>query len=639
MSELFGATGKLLRVDLTTKSITVDTIPEKVIKAYLGGNTMGLYYLLKEQKAGIDPLSPEAMITFMASFATGTPGPGLSRLCIVAKSPVTGGYGETEGGGWWAPEMKFAGYDGIIVTGKSETPVYLAIKDDVVELRPADHLWGVKLKEAQETIKDEMGDPKTRVALIGPAGEKQNVYACVINELKHANGRTGMGAVMGAKNLKAIAVRGTTKKLPLFDEEGAKALVKEMMAEWKAIPNTFPTYGTMRGVRATQDVGVLPTYNFREGQFKDFENLAERTYMETILKKTGTCYRCPISCKREVEFEDGGFKADPAYGGSEFETTMAFGTCTGVGDLKPISAAHQMCQEYGLDTISPGVMIAWLMECVENGLIKPDQLDGLEPRFGDAETMLKLLEKICKRDGVGDVLARGFRAAIEHFGPETEKFAMHVKNSTFPAHDPRGKAGLALAYALPSAGPDHMEVQHDHIMATEGGASLYEAIGITEPLDATDIGPKKVRNFFVNQSLYNGYNAIGMCYFCVRPNGPFTINGIAKYLRLVTGWEHTNLWNLVKVGEKHSTMSRIFNLREGVTAKDDRLPERMFTPLEGTGPVAGKSIDREEFEQAKKTYYAMNMWDDEGVPTEACLYHHELDWLVGAYPGSAGAPA
>lgn len=629
MAEMFGASGKLIRVDLTTQTITKEDIPEILFQRYLGGNTLACYYLLKEQKAGLDPFDPEAKVAFMTSFATGTPGPGLSRLCIVGKSPVTGGYGETEGGGWFAPELKFAGYDGIIISGKSEKPVYLAIKDDTVELKSAEHIWGRDLKESDALIKEDMGDKKSRVALIGPAGETLNVYACIINELKHANGRTGMGAVLGSKNLKAIAVRGTARKLPLKNEERAKEIVRNLTKEWQDIPNTFPLYGTMRGVRATQDVGVLPTRNFREGQFEDFENLAEKTYMDTILKKTGTCYRCPISCKREVEFDDGTYSADPAYGGSEYETTMAFGTCTAVNDLKPISVAHQMCNAAGIDTISPGVMIAYLMECVENGLITPEQLDGINLRFGEAEAMLTMLKKIIERDGIGDILARGLRAAIDHFGPETEKYAMHVKNSTLPAHDPRGKAGLALAYALPSAGPDHMEVQHDHILATEGGASLYNAIGINEPLNATEMSGKKVRNFFVNQSLYNGYNAIGICYFCTRPNGPFTINGISEYIREITGWDQMNLWNLVKIGEKHSTMSRIFNLREGVDASHDTLPERMFTPLEGTGPCAGKYIDKDEFEKAKKLYYAMNMWDEEGVPTEACLYHHELDWLIG----------
>jgi aldehyde:ferredoxin oxidoreductase len=440
-----------------------------------------------------------------------------------------------------------------------------------------------------------------------------------------------MGAVMGSKNLKAIAVRGTSQKLALYDEERVREIVKLSTREWKGIPNTFPKYGTMRGIRATQEVGVLPTYNFREGVFDDFENLAETTYMNTILKKTGTCYRCPISCKREVEITEGPYKVDPAYGGSEFETTMAFGTCCGVNDLKPVSAAHQICQAHGMDTISAGVTIAWVMECYENGLITKEQLDGLEMNFGNSENMLALLEKICTMEGIGAVLARGFKVSIGHFGEETAKYAMHVKNSSLPAHDPRGKAGLALAYALPSAGPDHMEVQHDHIMATEGGASLYEAIGINEPLDATDLSANKVRNFFVNQSLYNGYNAIGMCDFCVRPNGPFTINYTAEFMRAVTGWESMSLWNLVKIGEKHSTMSRIFNIREGFTADDDTLPERMFTPLEGGGPCAGKSIDKKTFEKAKKTYYALNLWDENGIPSEICLYNHELDWLIGEY--------
>jgi aldehyde:ferredoxin oxidoreductase len=618
-------------VDLTNKKIKTEEIPELLFKRYLGGNTLGLYYLLKEQRGGIDPLSPEAMLVFMTSFLTGTPGPGLSRYSIVGKSPLTGGYGETEAGGWWGPELKFAGYEGIIFTGKADEPVYLSIRDDEAELKSAKKSWGLKLREASAAIKDELGDPKTRVALIGEAGEKMSSYACVINELKHSSGRLGMGAVMGSKNLKAIAVRGTNRKLPLYDEERAKSIVRETSDQFKEIPNTFPKFGTMRGVRMTQEVGVLPTFNWQMGVFEDFENLAETTYMNTILKSTGTCYRCPISCKRESEITEGPYQVQPEYGGSEYETTASFGSICGVNDLKPISAAHQKCQEYGIDTISPGVTIAWVMECYEKGLIKKEQLDGLEMNFGNADNMLALLKKMCTFDGVGKILTKGFKAAIEHFGDETAKYAMHVKNSPLPAHDPRGKAGLSLAYALPSAGPDHMEVQHDHVTATEGGAALYEAIGILEPLEATDLSSKKVRQFFSNQALYNGYNAVGICYFCVRPNGPFTINYLVEYMRAITGWESMSLWNLVKIGEKHSTMSRIFNLREGIKAEDDCLPERLFQPLEGGGPCAGNFIDKATFKKAVKTYYAFNLWDSDGVPTEECLYQHELDWLIGEF--------
>lgn len=631
MSSLYGASGKLLRVDLTNKKITTEDIPEIFFKRYLGGNTLGLYYLLKEQQGGTDPLSPEAMLVFMTSFITGTHGPGLSRFSIIGKSPLTGGYGETEAGGWWGPELKFAGFEGIIITGKADEPVYLSIKDGQAELKSAKKHWGVKLREASAAIKEELGDPKTRALLIGEAGEKMSSYACVINELKHANGRLGMGAVMGSKNLKAIAVRGTNRKLPVYDEERVKAIVRDNYAEFKDIPNTFPKYGTMRGVRMSQDVGVLPTYNWQEGVFEDFENLAETTYMETILEGTGTCYRCPIVCKREVRITEGPYQVEPEYGGTEYETTASFGSICGVNDLKPISAAHQMCQEYGMDTISPAVTIAWVMECYEKGLIKKEQLDGLEMNFGNADNMLALLKKMCTFEGVGEVLTKGFNEAIQHFGEETADYAMHVKNSPLPAHDPRGKAGLSLAFAVPSAGPDHMEVQHDHVTATEGGAELYEPIGVLEPLESTDLSSKKVRQFFMNQALYNAYNAIGVCYFCVRPNGPFTINSMVEYMQAVSGWDSMSLWHFMKIGEKHSTMSRIFNLREGITAEDDKLPERMFEPLQGEGPCAGNYLKKSEFEKALNTYYAFNLWDTEGVPTEACLYQHELDWLIGEF--------
>lgn len=624
MRERFGCNGRILRVNLTDGTMKEEIVPDKLFRTYLGGGTLGLYYLLTGQPAGLDPLSPENQLIFMASPITGTPGPGLSRFSVVSKSPLTGLFGESEAGGWWGPELKFAGYDGIIFTGKSPEPVYLTIMHGKTELRSADHLWGKSTGDAEEAIRKELDDAKVRVAVIGPGGENLNRYACILNELKHANGRTGMGAVMGSKNLKAVAVRGTLK-MALADPEGTQAMVKELALDFKENPGTMTQLGTSRGIRGCQNSGMLPTRNFREGTYEDFEGLTSETMIDSMLVGRGTCYRCYIRCKREVALETP-YKVEPRYGGPEYETLGAFGSACGISDMKVIAYANQICQEYAIDTISAGMCIAFAMECYEQGIINKKDTGGIELEFGNGEALLSLLKDIAERKGLGDILAEGMNAAIDHFGEETRAYAMQVKGMPLPLHEPRAKTGVGLAYAASASGPDHMEIQHDPVFATEGGVSIYSALGFTETLESLDMSDRKVRQFFYLQCLYNMYNSIGICCFVQKPVGPFTINSFVEYIRRVTGWD-TSLWELMKVGQRQNSMARMFNIREGWTPEDDTLPERFFTPLEGDGPASGYMIDREEFSRAMKSYFTINGWDENGVPKPAALTELGLDWL------------
>ena len=624
MSGTFGFNGKILRVDLTNKLIEEEVVPEILFRKYLGGNTLGLYYLMNEQPAGVDPLSPENTLIFTLSPVTGTPGPGLSRFSVVSKSPLTGGLGESEAGGWWGPELKFAGYDGIIFKGKAPHPVYLFIQDGKAEIKDARHLWGKKTLDTQKEIRQELGDEKVRVALIGPAGENMNRNACILNEIKHANGRSGLGAVMGSKNLKAIAVRGTGTPL-LAEEIKVKNQVKMLAEVWRENPGTMTELGTSRGIRGCNNAGMLPTRNFQEGTFENFEDITAEKMIETILVGRGTCYRCYVRCKREVACE-APYKVIPEYGGPEYETIGAFGSACGIGDLKIIAYANQICQEYGLDTISVGVTVSFLMECYERGLATREQLDGLDLKFGNGEAMISLVEKIAKNEGVGAFVGNGILSAVEFLGPESAQYAMHVKGQPLPLHEPRAKVGVGLAFALPAAGPDHMEIQHDPVFATEGGVKIYEALGFTETLDSLDLSTKKVRQFLYLEFLYNMYNAIGICCFIQKPVGPFTITSFVDYINAVTGW-NTSLWELLKVGEKHNTMSRIFNLREGLTKDDDMLPDRFFKSLDGKGLNAGQSIDRNQFNAAISTYYQLSGWNNEGVPEESKITELELSWI------------
>ena len=620
----YGCTGKVLHVNLTTQSITEERPELTVYRKYLGGGALSLYYLLKEMQPDVNPLGPENLLVFTASVLTGTPAMGFSRYTVAAKSPLSGGFGESEAGGWWGPELKFAGYDAIVIKGRAKKPIYLCIIDGKAELRDASHLWGQYSKETQDMIREELGDKKVRIALIGPAGENLVKYACILNEIKHANGRAGLGAVMGSKNLKAIAVRGKNK-IEFHNEKSVKDISQSFIDSHKNSSDVLGELGTSGFVSAASELGILPTRNFREGTFKKAEAISGETMHETIEVGRGTCYRCPVRCKRKIQVTEKQYLVDPEYGGPEYETVGAFGSLCCVGNLKAIARANQLCQAYALDTMSTGGAIAFAMECYENDIINSEDTKGVELKFGNSDAMLRMIEMIGTRIGFGDILADGVKEAAEKIGNGSHKYAMHVKGLSLPLHEPRGKVGVALAYAVSPTGADHQEAPHDPLFETKEGMAFANPLGIVEPLSSLDLSPKKVRMFVYLQQLYNLFNSIGICNFTAHPWGPISINGLVDYINSVTGWE-TSLWELMKVGERHSAMARVFNTRESMTSEDDMLPKRLFEPLQG-GPHAGNKIDMEEFTQALKTYYEMMGWDEQGVPTHAKLQELELEWL------------
>jgi aldehyde:ferredoxin oxidoreductase len=621
----YGYNKKILRVDLDKESIRIEEPEENIYCRHLGGGTLALYYLLKELKPKSDPLGPENVLVFAGSVISGTPATGLSRFSVAAKSPLTNAFGEAEAGGWWIPELKFAGYDAIVIKGKASKPVYLWIHDGEVEIRDARHLWGKFSKETQEEIRRELGDERIRIASIGPAGENLVKVACILNELKHANGRTGLGAVMGSKNLKAIAVRGK-KKMEVADEESVKELTKWLKDTYEEPYFSIGNLGTARVTVMLSEQGILPTFNFREGSFEGAEAISGETMSKTILVRRGTCYGCFVRCKREVQVNEP-YSVDPIYGGPEYETVAAFGSMCGIDDLKAISWANQLCNAYGLDTISTGNLISFAMECYEKGILKKGDTGGMDLRFGNVEAMIQMVEMIGKREGFGDVLADGILSAAKRFGKGADRFAMHVKGMPLPFHEPRGKVGVGLGYAVSPTGPDHMEFPHDPFWSTEAGIALLRPLGILEPVDVFDLGPKKVRIFIYLQQYWDLLNSLGICMFTAKPFGPHTFNEIVDYVKAVTGWE-TSLFDLLKVGERHAHMARIFNLREGFTSKDDSLPDRLFNPMEG-GTLKGKKVDKQQFSKAIETYYEMMGWDPEtGIPKKEKLAELDLDWLT-----------
>ena len=616
-----GYTGKILRVNLTNRNISVEEPGEKFYRRYFGGTALIGYYLLKELKPGIDPLGPENKLIFSSGVLSGVPCAGSGRSGVGAKSPLTGGWGDSQAGGFWPAELKRAGWDAIIIEGKSDKPVYLWINDDKVEIRDASHLWGKNTLDVEKQIQDELADKRIRVAQIGPAGEKLVRFACILNDVTHAYGRNGHGAVMGSKKLRAIAVRGH-KPLPLAHPEKVREVAK-WIAENKPLYQGMTDYGTPRLVPMLNDAGILPTRNFQDGQFDGYMDIAGQTMADTILVGRGNCYACPVNCKREVKVGPP-YDVDPAYGGPEYETLASLGSLCGVNDLKAVAKGNQLCNAYGLDTIATGNTIAFAMECFEKGLLTKEDTAGIELKFGNAEAMMTMVEMLAQRKGLGNMLAEGTKRAAEKIGQGAAEYAMQIKGQELPMHEPRGKVGLGLGYATSPTGGDHMHNIHDSAFTVDdqGAMTVVNAFGVLDAIPATELSPAKVRmfNYFVNWRHLQ--NSAIVCMFV-----PLECDHMVQLVNGATGW-NTSVFELMKVGERALALARVFNAREGFTAKDDAIPKRFYKAFT-SGPLRDKELTEETMQQALRTYYEMAGWDPErAIPTAEKLQELDLDWVV-----------
>lgn len=632
-----GYNGKILRVNLSSGSISTEEPSEFFYRRYIGGRGIGVYYLLKELKAGVEPFSSENKIIFAPSVITGAPIPGTSRFSVVAKSPLTGGYGEAEAGGYWGPELKFAGFDAIIIEGKASKPVYLWVHDGEAEIRDATHLWGKVTGDAQDIIRQELGDERVRVAIIGPAGENLVRYSCIVNDLKHVNGRTGLGAVMGSKNLKAVAVRGH-KRLEFAVPEEVRRLARYFNKNFmdNADCNQLNKYGTSQYFLNANAAGTLPTRNYHGGAIEGAEAVGHEKLHEQLVIGSESCFACPVKCKRIVKADEP-YEVDPKYGGPEFESITALSSVCGSTDVNVVIKANELCNKYTMDTISTGNVIAFAMECYENGLITKEDTGGIELSFGNAEAIVQMIELIAHRQGIGDLLAEGVKRASEKIGKGAEEFAMHVKGQEFPMHDPRGKWGMGLGFAVSPTGASHLECEGDGAFDPALTGYTHEAdessffmrqlhpLAILEPVESLSIGGPKVRLFTYIQTLWSLFNCLEVCLFTPAPVRVFKISQYSQMVSAVTGWE-TTMWELMKVGERATTLTRVFNVKHGITSDDDRLPERLFSPLE-FGALKGAKIPKEEFLAALPMYYQMMGWDkDTGIPTDAKLEELDIGW-------------
>ncbi len=628
----FGYTGKIIHVNLSDKSISIEEPPESFYRKYMGGSAMGMYYILKEVPAKVDALSPQNILTMMCSVTTGAAISGQSRINANAKSPVSGAIGDSQAGGFFPAELKFAGFDGIVFRGKASSPVYLFVHDGKVELRDAAHLWGKTTKEVDMLLKEEVHDPKAQVAQIGPAAEKGVLFASIVNMANRNNGRTGMGAVMASKNLKAIVVRGS-QKVNIADQAKLTALAKWGAKEMPNNPDVdgLGTLGTASVVMPQNALGTFPTRNYTEAQFELAQDLSGETLADTILKKRETCYACVVRCKRVVEAEKDGLVIDPYYGGPEYETLGTFGSYCGIGDLEYVSYANQICNAYGVDSIACGAVVALAMECFEKGIIGLKETGGIELRYGDKKAMLEVLDQIVKRSTpFGELLSLGSARAAKAWGPEAEKCLITVKNEDAPAHMPQCKKSLALVYAVNCFGADHQSSEHDW-MYEEGTSDLYlerlALMGLTNAPPPGDFGPEKARFGTLSQIFYSMLDTLELCQFVWGP--AWTLYGPKETVELVqavTGWD-VSLDELMKLGERRINMLRAFNTREGFDRKDDKLPVKFFEPLKGTGPTAGVAVNRDELESAIDQYYEIMHWTKDGLPTESRLAELGLEWV------------
>jgi len=632
-----GYNQKVLHVNLTTGELTVEQPDERFYRKYLGGSAMGLYYLLKLMPAGVEPLSPDNILTLCLSVITGAPISGQSRMTASAKSPLTGCIGDAQCGGFFPAEMKFAGFDAIILKGRATAPVYLWIHDGEAELRPAGHLWGRVTGEVDDILKQELGDNRIQVAQVGPAGENGVRFAAIMNMSNRANGRTGMGAVMGSKNLKAVVVRGTHK--PGIADKEALSRLARWGAEHLARSDVagLAKYGTAETTGQQQVVGGLPTRNWASGVFDEgWEALNGPTMYDTILRGADqgqqdrygrdTCYACTVRCKRVVEHEGGAYPLHPQYGGPEYETTSTLGGYCGVSDLLAVARAAELCNQYGMDTISCGATIAWAMECYEAGLLTPEDTGGLELRFGNAGAVVRMVEMIARREGFGDVLAEGSARAASRLG-RGQQFLVCSKNQEAPAHMPQLKRSLALIYAVNPFGADHQS--HEHDPAYRPYPVRMAQIGLMDPQPDLALNAEIVRFALVTQHFYSLTDSIDVCQFVYGPAWHlYDSNQLVEVVKAVTGWD-TTLYELMKVGERRLNMLRAFNAREGIGREADTLPDRFFDrPLKG-GPSDGYVLDREEWRKAVDTYYGMCGWDvATGYPTRATLEGLSIGWVA-----------
>ena len=623
---MFGLMGKLLRVNLTEGSILQEEIPEEKAKKFLGGRGLGTKYLFDELTPGIDPLGPENKLIFMTGLLTGTPSPSASRYSVVTKSPLTNIWAQSSSGGRWGVDLKQSGFDGIIFEGISERPVYLAIDDEKAELRDATDLWGKNVSETTQLLKERLGDT-FNVASIGTAGENLVKYAAIMNDLHRAAGRCGVGAVMGSKRLKAIAVRGT-KKIKIAHEKAFQEVANkqfELLGE-SMLGAGLQAYGTTLVLDMVNVCGGLPTRNWQTGVCSFAEEINGEALSEKVLVSPVGCFACPIKCGRNSEIRKGPYAGQTGEG-PEYETVGTLGAMCNISDLEAITMAHYLCNDYGLDTISCGSTIAFTMECFEKGILTKENPEGLKIAFGDPEVMIALVHKIAKREGIGDLLAEGTRHMAQRLGHGSERFAMNVKGLELPAYDSRGAKITGLAFATANRGGDHITA---YIQAPTYLAAPFLVIEESEIQDPLQENPEEAKVVKDLEDALTVFDAAGCCKFM---GMALDAQEWSDIITTLTGWGF-GVEEFRKTGERIYNLERAFNVREGLTRADDTLPKRLLEEPLPEGPAEGHVNN---LEILLNPYYEFRRWDKTtGKPTPEKLRELGLEQVISQiYGGEA----
>ena len=626
----YGYTGRILHVDLTDHKIETEERDEAFYRSYLGGRGIGYHYLMKMVPPGTDPLSPDNILVLATGVMTGSPLAASCRFAAVGKSPLTGTAAESEAAGYFGPELKRAGFDAIVLRGRSATPVYLWVNDGRAEIKDASAIYKLGSREVEDAIREEMGSSKIRVAQTGLAGMNQVLFANITNNLGHFNGRNGFGAVMGSKNVRAVAAHGSGK-INFFDRDFLNQTAKDYAKSFRDSPlgEALYTYGTTGFPEPLSAAGALPVNNFRRSALDDPTPVGGDTYNELLLQKRKGCYACPIKCKRGIALDDPKYGIDSRYGGPEYETIAALGPNLNIVDLKAVAKGNEICNRYCMDTITAGMTIAFACECFEEGIITAEDTGGLQLRFGDADLMIQLLELTARREGFGDILAQGSARLAKKWGVENRPCSISVKGQELSMHDPRVKVGVGIGFAVSPYGADHMTAAHDPYFTDENSPMFksVKPLGIYKAMHATEINNEKVRGYMQLEKLWRAMDALGLCVFGFAPRGVMPLETMVQSLNAITGW-NASLYELLRSAERGSMLARAFNSREGFSIEDDRLPARLFDP-KPDGPESGKKIfEEEEFNKAIALYYEMINCDPKtGRPARGKLMELGLDWV------------
>lgn len=631
MNDRFGYHGKILWIDLPGKSFRLEERDENFWRRYVGGGLLATKLLLENTLAGIDPLGPENLLIFASSVVAGHEGAGIVRFTTAAKSPLTGGIGETRTEGPWGIALKGSGADVLVFTGAAERPTAVVVENGEVQFVDAGDLWGEPVVPTTEALQQRLGQD-THVAAIGPAGENLVRFASIVTDYTFQASRMGMGAVMGSKKLKAVVLKDGPRP-PVFDQNAIERLtadyesriLKNDLTKWQKVPPGFSAWLYLHGLDA-----ALCVNNYRECALDGIEAYQAEEFLARH-RETVPCPGCPNDCVKIIHPRSGD-DLDPRASGIHQEVSGTMGANLGLEDLDTVLRANNLCNQYGLDPTSLGFTISLAMELFERGILSPADNDGSELRFGDGKSALAMVEKIARRRGLGDVLAEGSRLAAQKIGKGAEQYAMHVKGQEMVCFEPRSQTNLAMGYALAPIGPRYDICEHDWDFDTEVGwehsLDLARTLGILDRIPMNFVGPEKARNFKALFNLWSGADALDFCIFAIAPTRLLSLPQMAEMVHAVTSWE-TSDHEIVRIGERRNHLMRWYNYREGMTAEDDQLPNRFYEEQIKSGPREGDRIDRDAFHEVIRTFYSMMGWDETGRPTEATLYDHGLEWVLG----------